>query len=149
MIYYFWLKPTNNQVSLRFCLHGTLAFSGGKEAVSCLIQGAADVNERLRIPMSRTSLWSFVKVLQVIHHFSASALTVVAHHHSGATPLMLSILTGKFETVPILLAAGARWDIPNDRGTTPADLLRRMPASVSTSNLRLNSDEDSDDTISF
>ena len=36
--------------------------------------------------------WSVLKALSLKHHISPSALTYLAYHHRGATPLMFSIL---------------------------------------------------------
>ena len=141
-------------VSLRFALHSALAFDG-ENTISCLIDASADVNERLQIPMARTGFWAFMKTLQLTHYLSPSALTFLAYHHYGATPAVFSVLTGKFETLPILVAAGARLDIPNDRGKTAADFLqemqvpwRRWSISLATT-VSSYQDEDSDDTISI
>ena len=67
-------------------------------------------------------------------------MTNLAYHHYEATPLTFRILTGKFETIPILLAAGAQWDIPNSRGKTPVPVSRREMTV-------LNEDESSDINI--
>eukprot|EP00438_Fugacium_kawagutii_P008007 Skav209158 [mRNA] locus=scaffold1137:157519:158037:- [translate_table: standard] len=150
------LATIRNQVSLRFALHTALTFSGGIETISCLIEASADVNEQLRIPFSRTTMWSFVRGLHLTHYVSPSVLTLLAYHHYGATPLTFSILTGKFEIIPILQAAGASWNIPNDRGKTPADFLRQMDVPFSANELVEafsggedgEESEDSDHTIS-
>ena len=83
---------TAKVVSLRFCLHIALVFFGAGETVSSLIEAAADINEQLRIPPSRVTWWTIVKMLHARHHFSPSALTYLAYHHYGATPLIVSIL---------------------------------------------------------
>lgn len=46
---------------------------------------------------------------------SRSVMSRASYHHSGATPLMLSIITGKFCAARILLRAGARVDLRNAR----------------------------------
>ena len=122
------IKPP---VSLRFALHGALAFNGEENTISCLIDASADVNERLRIPMTRPGWWAFMRTLHLKHYLSPSALTFLAYHHYGATPAIFSALTGKLETLPILVAAGARLDIPNDRGKTARDFLQEIYASES------------------
>ncbi len=59
---------------------------------------------------SKRIWWFLLKKLHAMHHISPSALTYLAYHHHGATALIFSILTGKFETIPPLLVAGARLD---------------------------------------
>ena len=132
-------------MSLRYSLHSALALDGESDTVLCLLEAAADVNERLKIPMSR-SWWSVLKMLRMLHPLSPSMLTELAYHQAGATPLIFSILTGKFEIIPILLKAGARMDIPNDRGKTATYFLQKMDVPVA---LIETSDEDSDETISI
>lgn len=124
------LATDRMKVSLRYCLHMALAFSGESNTISCLIDASCDVNERLKIPRSRMAWWGLMKSLHAVHYLSPSKLTDLAYHHYGATPLIFSILTGKFEVIPILVAAGARMDIPNDRGKTAEDFLRKMDVPV-------------------
>ena len=144
------------KVSLRFCLHTALALHGDSNTISCLIQARADVNERLKIPMGRTAWWGLMKALHGVHHLSPSSLTYLAYHHYGATPLIFSILTGKLDTIPLLLDAGACPNIPNSRGKSAAHFLQKLkvPAAlisqqeVKVPSLSENSDDD-DDTISI
>ena len=145
------LTTIRHQVSLRFSLHCALAFNGESDVIACLIEASADVNEQLHIPLSRTAMWLQLKALRTMHYVSPSVLTLLAYHHYGATPLTFCILTGKFEIIPILLTAGARMDIPNNRGKTPADILQQVHASFSWNELGrvLACDEDSDDTCSL
>ena len=145
------------QGSLRFGLHMALALGVNQEgdAVSCLIEASADVNEQLHIPIAKTVWWGLLKVLHAAHYVSPSALTTLAHHHSGATPLILATLAGKFECIPILLAAGASLDIPNSHGKTARDFLREMHVPFSwiqtcgVLNSLPDDGSDSDDTISI
>ena len=119
------LAHTN--VSLRFCLHNALGlFNQSATTISCLIDASADVNEQLRIPVSRTAWWSLFKWLQAKHYVRQSSLTKLAYHHDRATPLIFSILAGLFDAIPILLAAGADLNIPNSRGKTAKDFLVEM-----------------------
>eukprot|EP00438_Fugacium_kawagutii_P033843 Skav231495 [mRNA] locus=scaffold354:95433:97148:- [translate_table: standard] len=113
-------------VSLRFCLHCALLFFGDGDTVSALIDASADINEQLRIPMSRFTWWSLLKTLHARHYVSPSSLTYLSYHHYGATPLMFSILSGKLEATTILLQAGANMNIQNDRGKSAADFLQEM-----------------------
>ena len=106
------------------------AFPG---ASASLIKASADVNEQLAIPPGFGSWWMLSKGPSLRHSFSSSALTYLAYHHRGATPLMFSIMTGKFGATSTLLGAGARLDIRNSRGKTAEDILRETQAPVSLS----------------
>jgi len=117
-------------VSLRFCLHSALVFFGSGEMVSSLIEAAADINEQLRVPSSRILWWSILKMLHARHYLSSSALTYLAYHHYGATPLIVSILTGKFDATAILLKAGANTEIRNARGKSAACFLQEMHVNM-------------------
>jgi len=139
------LATDRMEVSLRFCLHMALAFSGESDTISFLIDASCDVNERLKIPMSRMAWWGLMKSLHAVHHLSPSKLTDLAYHHYGATPLIFSILTGKFEVIPLLVSAGARMDIPNDRGKTAEDFLRKMDVPVSWRPVSQGDPNDDDD----
>ena len=112
-------------------MHTALLFWGESDIVSCLIDAAADINEQLRVPFKKTMWWGLLKMLSFRHHFSPSALTYLAYHHHGATPLMFGILTGKYDSVLVLLKAGARLDIRNGRGKTAADFVAETKAPIS------------------
>ena len=145
------------QGSLRFGLHMALALGVNQEGdtVSCLIEASADVNDQLHIPMAKKVWWGLLKVLHAAHYMSPSALTTLAYHHSGATPLIFATLAGKFECIPILLAAGASLDIPNSHGKTARTFLQEMHVPFSWNqtcfipNSLPDDGSDSDDTISI
>ena len=120
-------------VSLRFSLHFALAFVGDGDTICSLIKASAGINEQLEIPPGHGSWWMLLKGLALRHSFSPSALTYLAYHHRGATPLMFSIVTGKFGATSILLEAGALLDIRNSGGKTAEDILRETQAPVSLS----------------
>ena len=124
-------------------------FFGDVDTVSCLIEAAADVNEPFRVPLG-SPWWFLLKMLHARHYLSPSALTNLAFHHRGATPLMFSILTGKFEALSVLVDAGADLNLRNDRGKTAADLLQDMhvPSLLSSAVFSMDG-ESSDDTISI
>ena len=108
-------------------LHNALGlFNQSATTISCLIDASADVNEQLRIPVSRTAWWCLFKWLQAKHYVQQSSLTKLAYHHDRATPLIFSILAGLFDAIPILLSAGVGLNIPNSRGKTAKDFLAEM-----------------------
>jgi len=137
-------------VSLRFCLHTAMIFFGDADTVSCLLQAEADINEQLRIPVAQGAWWSMLKMLHFKHYLSPSVLTSLAYHHYGATPLMFSILAGKFEATATLVAAGANLDVRNARGKTAMDLLKELDLDYPPLTLEADIEsEASDATISI
>lgn len=121
--------PAN--VNLRFSLHFGLIFHANIDTVSFLMTASADINEQLEVPMKKTGWWMLLKLLSLRHTVSPSNLTYLAYHHAGATPLMLSIITGKFDCASLLLAAGARVDLKNRRGKTAVDIAKEICAPIS------------------
>ena len=51
---------------------------------------------------------------------------MVGYHMWGATPIMVAVLTGKYEGVMALLHANARVDVRNARGKTVMDFAHQM-----------------------
>ena len=82
----------------------------------------------LTVAKGRGVWWGFLKAMKFRHHTSPSVLTRLAYHNQGATPLMFAILTCKFEAARVLVEAGARLDLRNDRGKTALDFLEEMQA---------------------
>ncbi|OLP84029.1 hypothetical protein AK812_SmicGene35134 [Symbiodinium microadriaticum] len=80
----------------------------------------------ISVPVYREALPS----LTVLSRRSAGGLgrSNYAYHHSGATPLMCSILTSSFQATAVLLAAGAKADIRNYRGKNAEELALEMSA---------------------
>ena len=126
-----WIVSCQANVNLRFALHFGLIFYANVDMVSFLLKSSADINEQLEVPMKKTGWWMLLKFLALRHRVSPSALTYLAYHHSGATPLMLSIITAKFDCASLLLASGARVDLKNRRGKTAADMVRETGAPIS------------------
>ncbi|CAE7242612.1 ANK2 [Symbiodinium necroappetens] len=54
----------------------------------------------------------------------ATALSTLAYHLHGSTPLMQAIRSAQFEAAAALIAAGARLDLRNSRNWTAADFAR-------------------------
>ncbi|CAE6911903.1 unnamed protein product [Symbiodinium sp. CCMP2592] len=112
--------------SLQHGLHFAFIMRGGSpNLVSALIQGRADINEQFDIQWSKQpSWWILFRISQIRRTTRDSRLSLLAYHHSRATPLMLSILCGSFGAAYVLLAAGARVDLRNSRGKTAQDLAK-------------------------
>jgi len=116
--------------SLQHGLHFAFIMRGGSpNLVSALIQGRADINEQFDIRWSKQpSWWILFRISQIRRTTRDSRLSLLAYHHSRATPLMLSILCGSFGAAYVLLAAGAHVDLRNSRGKTAQDLAKEVHA---------------------
>lgn len=145
-------------VSLRYCLHFALACWGNDKTISYLIEASADINEQLRLSMTKeTGWWMMMRLTSAKHWIRPSALTYLAYHHRGATPLMFSLITGRFAAASVLLKAGARLDLKNARGKCAADFLHGISVPVHLSISILSpaetasdaSDAESDDSFSI
>ena len=119
------LTCSRNVWSLKFCLSFALITGWPDDKViSYLIEARADVNQQLSFTTKELRWWLFFNANSTRHLISPSLLTRLCYHHKSATPLMLSILAGRLEVAPVLLQAGARWDLKNSRGRTAADFLQ-------------------------
>eukprot|EP00438_Fugacium_kawagutii_P023690 Skav218410 [mRNA] locus=scaffold1349:170797:174749:+ [translate_table: standard] len=119
------------KVKMQFCLHFGIIFHADAKVVEFLIEQSADVNEQLEVSRGKnTGWWLLLKLLSFRHKLSSSALTYLAYNHQRATPLMLSIITGKFDCTSLLLAAGARLDLKNSRGKTADDIVKEIHAPI-------------------
>ena len=110
-------------------LHAALLHGDGGTAavVSTLIHAGADVDHQLSTPLL-SPLGVMFAGLSLRHRWKQSILSAYAYHHYKATPLMCSILTSSFEATAVLLAAGAKIDVRNARGSTAADLAMETAA---------------------
>ncbi len=116
-------------------LHYALMVEGGHpRLVQTLIDSKVNINEQY-VP-SGPSAW---RMKMLYHLFTAkhiicgaSIFSTISYHHRGATPLMLSFLSGHFTAADVLLDAGARIDLQNSRGRTALDfaIANRAPASL-------------------
>jgi len=124
----------NPETSLRFGLHFAVMFHGGHEKpIQWLIHAKADLEERFEVQKKdQPSWWVLIQMSSLRHRISPSKWTTLAYHHSKATPLMFTILTGNCSAATLLLKAGARTDTKNARGKTPLDLaeLMQLPAAL-------------------
>ena len=120
-------------------LHFAVMVDGGHpRLVQTLIDSKVNINEEYA--PAGPSAWR----MKLLYHFftakhiicGASIFSSISYHHRGATPLMLSFLSGHFAAAEVLLDAGARLHLQNSRGRTaldfamgncaPASLLQRM-----------------------
>ena len=105
----------------------TAAFpTGSAEMVHRLVEMMADINARIdeyfKQPFLMRAIYTF-KVLQ--HRFQkVTILSEILFHAKGATPLMISLLSGNDECAAALVAAGTNLNAQNSRGLTAADLIR-------------------------
>eukprot|EP00435_Cladocopium_sp_Y103_P055521 s1248_g18.t1 len=100
---------------------------GGAELVQRLVEMRADVNDQTVEWYKRTTLYRALYTFMVLQHrfHKVKILNKILYHAKGATPLMLALLSGNDEFAAALIAAGARLNLPNSRGLTAADLIRR------------------------
>eukprot|EP00438_Fugacium_kawagutii_P005700 Skav227830 [mRNA] locus=scaffold948:378224:380137:+ [translate_table: standard] len=120
------------KVKMQFCLHFGIIFHADVKTVAFLIEQSADVNEQLEVSRCKnTGWWLLLQALSFRHRLSSSALTYLANNHNRATPLMLSIITAKFDCTSLLLSAGARLDLKNSRGKTADDIVKEILAPIS------------------
>ena len=98
------------------------------EMVQRLIDLRADVNFQQNLRRDFTLLGRiFLKAQALKHRFGTkTAGSKQAYHASGSTPLMWALLTAQYEGAAALLKAGARLDICNCRGWTPADFVKGL-----------------------
>ena len=116
--------------SLKFIWFPALLGHANGETISHLIKYSADINLQLRVPINEPTLWLFFTVQSKRHLISPSALTRLCYHSHKATPLMFSILAGRFEAASILLKAGACLDLKDARGKTGANLIQEVKADM-------------------
>ena len=99
----------------QFLLHTALMFEGGApEMISTLIEARCDVNEAF-FPTHQAFQVIFLIFSMKHWLLGPSILSTIAYHHRGATPLMLSIISGHFSAAHLLLDAKARVETRNAR----------------------------------
>lgn len=116
-------------LELRHSFFWCLMFHGGSKAmVNTLIDAGADIDERYYTDFTNPAMLLVLRMYSLKHYWSPSRLTLLAHYHFGATPLMFSVMNGHFEAAIVLVKAGARLDLRNARGKTACDLATDMQA---------------------
>eukprot|EP00434_Breviolum_minutum_P042063 symbB.v1.2.037422.t1/scaffold5521.1/size26208/2 len=91
------------------------------EHISVLLEIGCDINEPLHYrKVPNRLLFGFF----TLRHFvkRKSAMSTLAYHHAGATPLMMSILANYYAACHLLIHAKARLDLQNSRHQTAFDL---------------------------
>lgn len=118
----------NPEMSMRFGLHFAVMFLGGHEKpIQWLIHAKADLEEKFEVQRRKQpEWWVLIQMSSLRHRISPSRWTTLAYHHSKATPLMFTILTGNCSAATLLLKAGARTDTKNARGKTALDMAEKM-----------------------
>ncbi|CAE7592514.1 ANKRD52, partial [Symbiodinium microadriaticum] len=120
------LRQAGGSVSswiLNRALYLACCFRGGKaEMIHRLIEMRADVNRPYPFKgFSFNAAFLVAKSLQ--HRFGkVTSISKMCYHSWGARPLMVAILSAQYEGAAVLIAEGARLDLPNKRGCTAIDL---------------------------
>lgn len=112
----------------QFLLHTALMFEGGSpEMISTLIEARCDVNEAF-FPTHQAFQMIFLIFSMKHRLLGPSILSTIAYHHRGATPLMLSIISGHFSSAHLLLDAKARIETRNARHRCALDFAENTRA---------------------
>ncbi|CAE8635742.1 unnamed protein product [Polarella glacialis] len=106
-------------------------FLANVDTVKSLLEARADVDEREQLSMSNP-LWAVFSMKALAYRFNTSAANYLGYHIWGATPLILSMVTSRFDLAEVLLEGGAKREFRNDRGKTAADIGREVkcPAAL-------------------
>ena len=110
----------------RALFDATMFRGGSAELVHRLIALRADVDFQSNVPRDHKTLGRLVLAAKSWQHRRGrtSALTAIAYHLHGSTPLMQAIRSAQFDGAAALIAAGARLDLCNCRKWTAADFAR-------------------------
>lgn len=108
-------------------LHWACWFGGGSfEMIQQLLSARADLNEPFAVK-SLSAIGVLFGALSLRYRMGSRSFPArLGYHSSGATPLMLAILSGQYEAATALIAAGAKMDVCNSRNRRAADLAREM-----------------------
>ncbi|CAE7217888.1 Psmd10, partial [Symbiodinium microadriaticum] len=118
-------RPSSMDLS-RALFDATMFRGGSAELVQRLIGLRADVDFQLDLPRDWSRLGRLLLAVKSWQHRRGrtSALTTIAYHLHGSTPLMQAIRSAQFDGAAALIAAGARLDLCNCRKWTAADFAR-------------------------
>ena len=120
-------RPSSMDLS-RALFDATMFRGGSAELVQRLITLRADVDFQLDLPRDWSRLGRLLLAVKSWQHRRGrtSALTAIAYHLHGSTPLMQTIRSAQFDGAATLIAAGARLDLCNCRKWTVADFARGL-----------------------
>ena len=110
----------------RALFDATMFLGGSAELVQRLIALRADVDFQFDMPRDWRRLGRLLLAAKSMQHRlrRTTALTAIAYHADGSTPLMQAIRSAQFDGAAALIAAGARLDLCNCRKWTAADFAR-------------------------
>ena len=110
----------------RALFEATLLRGGSAEFVQRLIALRADVDFQSNVSRDYRTLGRLLLAAKSLQHRlgRTAALTAIAYHADGSTPLMQAIRSAQFDGAAALIAAGARLDLCNCRKWTAADFAR-------------------------
>ena len=99
---------------------------GSAELVQLLISNQADVNCQYDLARELNRLGRFVlRAAALAHRFGkVTGLSTIAYHVHGSTPLMFAVRTANYEAAAVLIANGARLDLRDAQGLSPADFAK-------------------------
>lgn len=124
------LPPSKGAKPIRHLLHIALSFNGGNpDLISMLINFGMNVNEAFypEAPLKYVYFYFGMKYRLL----GPSRFRTICYHHRGATPLMLSVLSGYFTAAELLLQAKAEVGTRNARCMTAFDLaVQSAPQSL-------------------
>eukprot|EP00434_Breviolum_minutum_P003362 symbB.v1.2.002958.t1/scaffold154.1/size328988/3 len=124
------LPPSKGAKPIRHLLHIALSFNGGNpDLISMLINFGMNVNESFypEAPLKYVYFYFGMKYRLL----GPSRFRTICYHHRGATPLMLSVLSGYFTAAELLLQAKAEVATRNARRMTAFDLaVQSAPQSL-------------------
>ena len=118
-------RPSSLDLSL--ALFDAVGYRGGSTGlVQQLIAFRADVDFQMNMARDFKALGRLLFAAKSLQHRLGrrTALTTLAYHMHGSTPLMQAIRSAQFEAAAALIAAGARLDLRNSRNWTAADFSR-------------------------
>eukprot|EP00439_Symbiodinium_sp_Y106_P051703 s4066_g6.t2 len=117
--------PSSMDLS-RALFDATMFLGGSAELVQRLIALRADVDFQFDMPRDWRRLGRLLLAAKSMQHRlrRTTALTAIAYHADGSTPLMQAIRSAQFDGAAALIAAGARLDLCNCRKWTAADFAR-------------------------
>ncbi|OLQ14444.1 Ankyrin repeat domain-containing protein 17 [Symbiodinium microadriaticum] len=118
-------RPSSMDLS-RALFDATMLLGGSAELVQRLISLGANVDFQFDMSRDWRRLGRLLLAAKSMQHRlgRTTALTAIAYHVHGSTPLMQAIRSAQFDGAAALIAAGARLDLCNCRKWTAADFAR-------------------------